>query len=174
MRAINLFIRGIEVVAALLLGAVMLLVVASTLSRYAFAAPIPDSFDIARLLVGACLFWGFAVVGFRGGHIQVDLLVDATGPRLRRVINSFAWAVLLLFAGLLVWKVYGSTLSAMRSNQLTYDLRLPVWPFYGLIWLGMLASLFTIAIKLWRIVSGRDHLTSAEAQEIEDVAHDSR
>lgn len=174
MRAINRFIRAIEVIAGLLLGGVMLLIVASTFGRYGFAAPIPDSFDISRLLIGACLFWGFAVVGLRGGHIQVDLLADAVGPRLRRIIDSFAWLLLFLFVCLLVWKVLGGTMSAMRSNQLTYDLRLPIWPFYGLIWLGMLASLFTVGIKIWRIATGTETLASAEAQEIEDVSHDTR
>jgi TRAP-type C4-dicarboxylate transport system permease small subunit len=174
MRAINAICRSIEVVSGLLLGAVMLLVVASTLGRYALSNPIPDSFDIARLLIGACLFWGFAVVGLRGGHIQVDLLADLTGPRLRRAIDSFAWILLFVFVCLLVWKVMDGTLSAMRSNQKTYDLRLPIWPFYGLIWLGLLASAFTVALKVWLIMTGKQTLQSAEAQEIEDVAHDTR
>lgn len=174
MGVINAFIRAIEIVAGLLLGGVMLLIVASTLGRYGFASPIPDSFDVSRLLIGACLFWGFAVVGLRGGHIQVDLLADAVGPRLRRIIDTFAWLLLFVFVCLLVWKVLDGTLSAMRSNQLTYDLRLPIWPFYGLIWLGILASLFSVAIKVWRIATGSEDLTSAEAQEIEDVTHDTR
>lgn len=169
MRAITSLCRAIEVVAGILLGAVMVLVVASTLGRYAFASPIPDSFDIARLLIGACLFWGFAVVGLRGGHIQVDLFADMLGRRARRVVDTVAWATLLLFVCLLVWKVLDGTISAQRSNQVTYDLRLPLWPFMGLIWLGLVASVFTVLIKLWGIATGRQDLTSAEAQELKET-----
>lgn len=174
MRAINTICRVIEVVAGLLLGGVMLLVVASTFGRYVFAEPIPDSFDIARLLIGACLFWGFAVVGLRGGHIQVDLLADFATPGIRRAIDTFAWILLFVFICLLVWKVWDGTLNAMTTNQKTYDLRLPIWPFYGLIWLGLAASFFTVGVKVWLLAMGRDKLTSAEAQEIEDVTHDTR
>lgn len=174
MNAINAFCRAVEIVAGILLGLVMLLIVASTFGRYALAMPVPDSFDVSRMLIGACLFWGFAVVGLRGGHIQVDLLVDLVGPRLRRWIDSFAWLVLFAFVCLLVWKVYDGTMSAMRSNQLTYDLRLPIWPFIGLICLGLVASAVTVAVKVWLIATGREALASAEAQEIEDVTHDTR
>ncbi len=174
MRAIQAFCSAVELVAGLLLGLVMLLIVASTIGRYAFAAPIPDSFDISRLLIGACLFWGFAVVGLRGGHIQVDILADVLGPRLRRVVDSFAWLMLFAFVCLLAWKVFDGTASTMKSNQVTYDLRLPMWPFIGLIWLGIVASLVTVAAKLWLIATGQENLLSADAQELEDLTHGDR
>ena len=109
MRAINAICRSIEVVSGLLLGAVMLLVVASTLGRYALSNPIPDSFDIARLLIGACLFWGFAVVGLRGGHIQVDLLADLTG--------SFTVVFLLSCGVALLGAVSSSRLPSPRASR---------------------------------------------------------
>jgi TRAP-type C4-dicarboxylate transport system permease small subunit len=174
MRAIQSFCAAIELIAGILLGFVMLLVVASTIGRYAIAAPIPDSFDISRLLIGACLFWGFAVVGLRGGHIQVDLMADMLSPKLRRLVDSFAWLMLFAFVCLLAWKVLDGTINTIRSNQVTYDLRLPMWPFIGLIWLGIMASLVTVATKLWLITTGRDNLLSAEAHEIEEFKHGQR
>ena len=169
-RTLEAFCRGVELVAGLLLGAVMLLIVASTFGRYAFATPVPDGFDISRLLVGACLFWGFAVVGLRGGHIQVDLVADLVPAGLRRVMDTFAWATLFVFVALLAWKVFDRMASAWRSNEATFDLRLPVWPFLGLIWLGILVSLVTVAIKTVRIARGDETLSSAEAQEIDEAA----
>lgn len=174
MRAIHAFCSVVETVAGILLGLVMLLIVASTLGRYAFAVPIPDSFDVGRLLIGGCLFWGFAVVGLRGGHIQVDLLADTLSPTLRRIVDSFAWLMLFAFVCLLAWKVLDGTTSAMRSNQLTYDLRLPVWPFYGMIWLGIVASVVTVGAKVWLIATGQENLLSADAQEIEELTHGKR
>ncbi|MEK9881066.1 MAG: TRAP transporter small permease, partial [Paracoccaceae bacterium] len=109
-----------------------------------------------------------------GGHIQVDLLADFLGPRLRRVIDSFAWLMLFAFVCLLAWKVLDGTMNTMRSNQVTYDLRIPMWPFIGMIWLGIVASVFTVATKVWLIATGKDDLQSADAQEIEEFSHGER
>ena len=165
----DLFCRGVEWIAAILLGSVTALVVVSTLGRYLFAMPVPDSFDISRLVLGACLAWGFAVIGLRGGHIQVDLVAESLGPRLRRAVDALAWAALLVFAILLVWKTWGRVLSAQASGETTFDLRLPLWPFLALIWAGLAASCVTISAKLLRILTGAETVASADNQELDEA-----
>src|SRR5690606_2874433 len=95
------FCKVIEIVAGLLLLAVTILIVASTIGRYLFTWPIPDAFDFSRLMIAACIMWGFASVGYRGGHIKVDLFVEMMPPRVRRYVDIFAWGVLLFFVVLL-------------------------------------------------------------------------
>ncbi|MCB1410881.1 MAG: TRAP transporter small permease [Rhodobacter sp.] len=168
-RFFDLFCRGVEWIAAILLGSVTALVVVSTLGRYLFAMPVPDSFDISRLVLGACLAWGFAVIGLRGGHIQVDLVAESLGPRLRRAVDALAWAALLVFAILLVWKTWGRVLSAQASGETTFDLRLPLWPFLALIWAGLAASCVTISAKLLRILTGAETVASADNQELDEA-----
>ena len=80
-RFLERFCRIVEILAGLLLGFVTLLVVVSTAGRYLFTSPVPDAFDLSRLMIGACVMWGFASVGYRGGHIKVDLFADAGVPR---------------------------------------------------------------------------------------------
>ena len=70
------FCKVVEAVAGLLLLACTILIVASATGRYLFTWPIPDAFDISRLLIGACIMCGFASVGYRGGHIKVDLFAE--------------------------------------------------------------------------------------------------
>jgi TRAP-type C4-dicarboxylate transport system permease small subunit len=168
-RALDLFCRSVETIAGVLLGAVMLLVVVSTLGRYLLAWPVPDSFDLSRLMLGACLAWGFAVIGLRGGHIQVDLVAEAVGPRLRRAIDVFAWGLLWLFAALLAWKMFERLGSALASGETTFDLRLPIWPFLGLIWAGIAVSLVTIGVKVLGILLGRDTVVSADGIELDEA-----
>lgn len=168
-RALDLFCRSVETIAGMLLGAVMLLVVVSTLGRYLLAWPVPDSFDLSRLMLGACLAWGFAVIGLRGGHIQVDLLAEAAGPRLRRAIDVFAWGLLWLLAALLAWKMFDRVASALASGETTFDLRLPIWPFLALIWSGIAASLITIGVKVAGILTGRDTVVSADGIELDEA-----
>lgn len=168
-RALDLFCRSVETIAGVLLGAVTVLVVVSTLGRYLLAWPVPDSFDLSRLLLGACLAWGFAVIGLRGGHIQVDLVAEAVGPRLRCAIDGFAWGLLWLMAALLTWKMFGRVSSALVSGETTFDLRLPIWPFLGLIWAGIAVSLVTIGVKVLGITTGRDSVISADGIELEEA-----
>ena len=145
--------HGIEVVAGIIMGLVTLLVVASAVGRYLFAYPLPDAFDMSRLLLGAAIMWGFASVGYRGSHIKVDLFAEQLPAGVRRWVDAFAWTVLLFFTVLLAWKMFGRVSSAAMSNESTMDLRLPAWPMMGLIWLGVAVSLPAILARLILIVT---------------------
>lgn len=160
--------HGIEVVAGVIMGLVTLLVVASAIGRYLFAHPLPDAFDMSRLLLGAAIMWGFASVGFRGSHIKVDLVAERLPIGARRWVDAFAWTVLLIFTALLAWKMLGRVSSAAASNESTMDLRTPVWPMMGLIWLGVVVSLPTILARLLLIVTGRGSLDPHESTDVKD------
>ena len=82
---------------------------------------------------------GFASVGYRGAHIKVDLVAELLPARARRVLDVLASLVLLLFTVLLAAMLLGRVESAYASNESTFDLRLPVWPWLAAIWLGVLA-----------------------------------
>jgi C4-dicarboxylate transporter, DctQ subunit len=155
-RILERFSIIVENIAGLLLLAITLLIVASAIGRYGFATPIPDAFDIARLLLGATIMWGFASVGYRGSHIQVDVFSELLPPRARRIVDLIAWSVLLLFVALLAWKMLARVESARASHEATFDLRLPVWPLMAATWAGALASLFTVLARLVLIWNGDD------------------
>ena len=93
--AMDRFIDGIELAAAAFIGIVAIDIFVSVLLRYLFATSIPDSYDFGRLLLGILIFWGIAATSYRGGHITVDLVWAAAGPRAKRAIDVFATLVLL-------------------------------------------------------------------------------
>ena len=138
----------VETIAGLLLAAITVLVFVSAIGRYAFAAPIPDAFDVARLMLGVAMLWGFASVGYRGAHIKVDLVAELLPARIRAWLDVVAQLVLLLFTVLLAWMLLGRVESAFASNESTFDLRLPVWPWLAAIWLGAVASVLTILSRI--------------------------
>ena len=111
----------IERIAGLFLAVITVLVFVSAIGRYALAAPIPDAFDIARLMLGVAMLWGFASVGYRGAHIKVDLVAELLPARARLWLDVIAALVLLLFTVLLAWKLLGRVESAFASNE--FDLR---------------------------------------------------
>jgi TRAP-type C4-dicarboxylate transport system permease small subunit len=146
-------IGWIERIAAVTLGLVTVLIVVSSVGRYGFAKPVPDVFDISRLILGIAIIWGFASLGYRGSHIKVDLFASVMGNRARRWMNGFAWSVLLLFTCLLTWKIFERVMGAYASSDSTFELRLPHWPFLAALWLGLVAALFTTVVRLYRVIA---------------------
>jgi TRAP-type C4-dicarboxylate transport system permease small subunit len=149
----------VERIAGLFLAAITVLVSVSAIGRYVLAAPIPDAFDIARLMLGVAMLWGFASVGYRGAHIKVDIVAELLPARARLWLEVVATLVLLLFTVLLAWMLLGRVESAFASNESTFDLRLPVWPWLAAIWLGVVASVFTIATRILLMALGAESAT---------------
>ena len=144
---------------------ITILVVISAVSRYLFAFPIPDAFDLSRLLLGAAIMWGFASVGFRGSHIKVDIVAEILPAKMRRWVDTFAWTILFIFTCLLTWKMLGRVLSASRSGEATMDLRIPAWWIMALTLAGVAVSIVTVLARLILVATGRgslDHFDSAD------------
>ncbi|MBY6154383.1 TRAP transporter small permease [Vannielia litorea] len=170
-RFVDRAVLSIERIAGLMLGGVTLLIVVSAIGRYGFARPLPDAFDASRLLLGVAIAWGMASVAWHGSHIKVDIVAQAVGARARLWLSGFAWAVLLLFTLAMTWKIGERVEATFRSGDTTMDLRLPHWPFFLAIWLGLVAALVTTGLRLWRIVvhgSDLEEFDGAEAHTQED------
>jgi TRAP-type C4-dicarboxylate transport system permease small subunit len=146
------FIDSIELLAALFVGIVAADVFISVLLRYFFAISIPDSYDFGRLLLGVLIFWGIGATSYRGTHITVDLLWSNVSPRWQRVIDVFATLVLLLVVSVQTWTLFDKVVSTRADHVLTFDLRLPTWPFFALAWIGDVCAVILIALRTWRLI----------------------
>jgi TRAP-type C4-dicarboxylate transport system permease small subunit len=174
IRALEAIIAVIETVAGILLAAVTALIVVSAIGRYLLAWPVPDAFDLSRLMIGAAIMWGFASLGYRGSHIKVELFAEMMPAGARRLVDLFAWTMLLLFVVLLTWKMLERVESAAASNESTFDLRIPVWPLMAVIWAGTAATIVTVIARLILIATGRGSLDPAERIDIADEANGER
>src|SRR5262245_15378162 len=146
------FIDGIELLAAFFVGAVASDIFVSVLLRYFFSVQIPDSYDFGRLLLGIFIFWGIAATSYRGTHITVDLVYTNVGPKLQRFIDVFATLVLLFVVSFQTWTLFDKVLSTRADNVITFDLRLPTWPFFLVAWLGDVSAALLIAVRTYRLI----------------------
>src|SRR4249919_359457 len=146
------FIDGIELIAALFVGIVAADIFSSVLLRYFFSVQIPDSYDFGRLLLGILIFWGIAATSYRGTHITVDLVYANVGPKLQRFIDVFATLVLLFVVSVQTWTLFDKVVSTRADNVLTFDLRLPTWPFFLVAWLGDVSAVLLIAVRTYRLI----------------------
>jgi TRAP-type C4-dicarboxylate transport system permease small subunit len=146
------FIDTIEWIAAIFVGIVALDVFVSILLREFFSYSIPDSYSFGQLLLGILIFWGIAATSYRGTHITVDLLYANVGPRLQRFIDVFATLVLLFVVTVQTYTLYDKVWATRADHVLTFDLRLPVWPFYLVAWIGDVSAVLLIAVRTYRLI----------------------
>jgi len=145
------FIDTIELLAAVFIGIVAADVFVTVLLR-AFGMSIPDSYNFGQFLLGILIFWGIAATSYRGTHITVDLVWANVGPKWQRAIDVFATLVLLFVVAVQTYTLFDKTLSTYYSNLETLELRLPVWPFFAVAWLGDVSAVMLIAVRTYRLV----------------------
>ena len=146
------FIDGIELIAAGFVGIVSADIFVSVLLRYFFSIQIPDAYDFGRLLLGILIFWGIAATSYRGTHITVDLVYANVGARYQRLIDVFATLVLLFVVTVQTYTLFDKVVSTYHDHVLTFDLRLPTWPFFAVAWMGDVSAVMLIAIRTYRLI----------------------
>jgi TRAP-type C4-dicarboxylate transport system permease small subunit len=146
------FIDTIEWIAAAFVGLVAANIFLAVLLRNLFSYSIPDSFDIGRLFLGILIFWGIAATSYRGTHITVDLIWANATPKWQRVIDVFATLVLLFVVSVQTYTLFDKVRQTYYDNVLTFDLRMPNWPFFALAWVGDFAAVLLIAIRTYRLI----------------------
>ncbi len=158
------FIDAIELIAAVFVGLVAADIFVSVLLRYFFNLAIPDSYDFGRMLLGILIFWGIAATSYRGAHITVDLVWANVGPRAQRAIDVFATLVLLFVVTVQTITLFDKVATTYADHVLTYDLRLPTWPFFAVAWAGDVSAVLLIAIRTYRLVFRPDLLEGGSYQ----------
>ena len=151
-------IDTIEWTAALFVGLVALNIFVAVVLRKLFSTAIPDNYDIGRMLLGILIFWGIAATSYRGGHITVDLVWSAASPRMKRVIDVFATLVLLFVVLVQTIMLFDKVAQTFADDVKTYDMHIPIWPFFAVAWLGDACAVLLIAIRTWRLVFQPDAL----------------
>ena len=146
------FIDSIEWIAAFFVGIVALNTFTAVVMRKFFAVTIPDYYNFGQFLLGILIFWGIAATSYRGTHITVDLVWANASPRYQRYIDVFATLVLLFVVTVQTYTLFDKVRGTYADNVLTFDLRLPVWPFFLVAWLGDVSAVFLIAVRTYRLI----------------------
>ena len=153
--------------AGVLLFAVMLLVVANVVMRYAFNQPVTGTLELTESALPLIIFFSLALTQAHGGHIKVVLLTQHLSPRLGRAAK-----VLAMIAGfvLFAWAAYAGWNMAAKSFAIGElergAIRFPIWPvkfavFFGL---ALLAVQFLLD-GIWVALGGSLQDDSDEVME---------
>jgi TRAP-type C4-dicarboxylate transport system permease small subunit len=161
------FIDIIELIAAAFVGIVALNTFIAIFMRKFFAVTIPDYYDFGRLLLGILIFWGIAATSYRGSHITVDLVWANATPKYQRWIDVFATLVLLFVVVVQTFTLFDKVWTTYQDNVLTYDLRLPNWPFFAVAWIGDVSAVLLIVIRTYRLIFHPDEIHDAKIKTAE-------
>jgi len=161
------FIDSIEWVAAGFVGIVAANIFIAVVLRNLFTYSIPDSYDFGRLMLGILIFWGIAATSYRGTHITVDLVCGNVGPKHQRMIDVFATLVLLFVVSVQTYTLFDKVMTTRADNVLTFDLRLPTWPFFMVAWLGDVSAVLLIAIRTYRLIVRPELMVETKVKPVE-------
>ena len=163
----NRLIDGIELTAAVFVGLVAADTFISVILRDLFSYSIPDSYDFGRMLLGILIYWGIAATSYRGTHITVDLLWSTVGARARRYVDIFATLVLLFVVTVQTVMLLDKVVTTRADHVETYDLNLPVWPFFAVAWLGDVSAVILIAVRTYRLIFQPELLRETKVKPVE-------
>ena len=110
--------------------ALAVLTTLDVLLRWLFAKPIPGVVDVVTLagavLLAACMPW----IAASRGHIAIDTLGRAAGPRAKRALDLFGAFVTFAFFAVLAWQYVGFAREMYETGERMPVLRWPVWPWW--------------------------------------------
>lgn len=152
-RQLNRATLALTVVGALCLLGIMLIVTAGVVMRYLFNTPLLGVNEIVQLTAVALVMSALPYCTAKGDHVAVDVF-DAwlgkwgrlAGDILSRVISA---TVLTLLCRRAVIKA----LDALEWGDATNMLKMPIWPFYAVLAVGVGLCALVFVMQLMMIVT---------------------
>lgn len=80
--------RGLGVLAAVILFAMMLLTFVDVIMRYVFGSPLRGSFEVTELLMVVLIFAGLPLASRNDEHVVMDFLDHLMAPGLLRAVRA--------------------------------------------------------------------------------------
>lgn len=155
MAAVERVLTALSRLSALLGGLVLVgLIIMSVLSITGRAlvplglTPIPGDFELVEAGTAFAVFCFLPWCQLSGGHVTVDLLKPALGPRRDAALEVVFNTLMTLIAAFITWRAFAGMGDKLQYNETTFILQLPVWWGYAIcLPLGLLfvaVSAFTV------------------------------
>lgn len=97
--------------------------------RYIFNSPLIWGSEVSALILSLVFFAGLPQVTEMQGHIRMDMLYRLMGPKMKRLTDAATGLCGAVFALLLTYQSFKSTVEMYRWNQGAEMIDIPYWPF---------------------------------------------
>lgn len=143
------FENFLAALAGLAVFALMLSGTAEVLSRRFLNFPLPGHIDLIELSMPIIAFLTAAYCQRLGGHIRMDLAIDALKNRPRWLAEALACGVALFVLALLIPGTWEHFLRAYQLGDTTMDAEFAVWPSKLMVPVGLSILFVRLLINLW-------------------------
>lgn len=89
--------------------------------------------ELARYLIIWSVLFGCSFAMRTDSHLELSILSNFSGPRMKAYIKCFSCIVCLVFSAIMVYASMESVINIHWSEQLTPAMHLPAW----IIWMAM-------------------------------------
>lgn len=145
------------ILASLCLVAILLLIVLQMLARWTgeVAPGIPE---YAGYFMAAASFLAFANALNRGSHIRVSILINAVGPKMRRILNIWCFAVGAAIAWYFVYYAQKFVYWSWKFNEISQGQdRTALWIPQSFVLLGAAILAIALTDHLIHLITTGDH-----------------
>lgn len=149
MRAIDNMNDWAGKTVAWLLVPMVFITVFEVVMRYVFNMPTWWAWDVNRQLQGAVVVMGIGYALLHDNHVRVDVLISRVSPRTRLWVEVIVYPVLIVFIGILIYRLIPYTWMSVRVlANYSSAWGPPIWPLKILMTLGFIALLLQ-ALVIW-------------------------
>ena len=147
--------KGMGVVAAAVLVAMMLLTVADVIGRYFFSRPIKGTWELVGLLLVCAGTWGLGYCQMEKAHISITIMYDLFSRRVRALMSTLACLIGLGGFSLICWQTFvlAKKYYFLPRGDETDTLGLPYSPFILLLSIGAGMMVLILIVDLIRYIS---------------------
>lgn len=151
-----LYRRAIDWPAALSIVALLIMMTVtfvSVLTRYLFNMPLLGNNEIVQLMAVSLAMLGMPYATLTEAHVRVDVLDRKIGRYGRFIGDIVARCLAGFVLVVILQRSWLKMLDTITYGDATNMLRIPLWPFYGLILIGMGLYLAILAVQLFEVVA---------------------
>ena len=121
--------------------------------------PLPGEIELVEALCGLAVFAFLPFCQLKRGHVGVDILISAFGPKAMNWTQLIGDVVIALLMALVTWRHAIGTLDKFENGETTPLLLMPVWWGFAvalvILVANLLVSLYVIAADLRDIRQGK-------------------
>ena len=130
--------------------------------------PIPGETELIEAGMAFIIFAFMPIVTLNRGHASVEILTNAFGATINRLIDLAADILLLLVAGYLGYRHYLGMLDKYGNGETTWILQFPLWWGYAAALSG--AVVFVI-ICVFCVLRSFNHLLRGTSRQASEIIH---
>ena len=116
-------------------------------------APFPGDFELTEMGICIAAFAFLPYCQMTGANVTADIFTSRAGPRWLAAFRSLASTVALLFASLLLWRMFAGMLDQKEYNYTTAILHIPTWTAYVPVLISLALLVVAASITLTQSVS---------------------